>query len=146
MTDTTTRIWHDDIRRAPEGWIWSRTNQHAIWHLAGAAVSGIPVAEISLDHDLGLHELDPADYEKPEILRGSSEETGLQLVQAMCLLRLVPAIVTIHSWNPEGARNMAHVLNDYGHDCLIRPYETSAAQTTARNHKTVDSPEQQEGQ
>ena len=113
------KVWHDDIRQAPEGWVWVRTNQAAIVLLCGSVTN---VTEISLDHDLGLHELDPADYEKPELLKGSSEETGYHLVQAMCLLKVVPEKVTIHSWNPEGAARMASCFNAHGYDCYISPY------------------------
>lgn len=119
------KLWHDDIRRAPEGWIWARTNDQARRVLE----KGI-VAEISMDHDLGLDDLDPdAHYELDGelqhaiFLAGHSEDTGYNLVKWMCETGNVPEKVTIHSWNPQGAGRMATHLNDFGYDCIVSPFD-----------------------
>jgi hypothetical protein len=114
------KVWHDDIRPAPEGWTWARTNTDAIRLLVENEVS-----EISLDHDLGLHHFTEDEIEAdPDLLfgRGQAEETGYDLVNGMCENGYVPPKVTIHSWNPDGARAMAARLNYFGHDCTISPY------------------------
>lgn len=121
MNDTPFRVWHDDIRPAPQGWVWARTNTEAERLLLEN-----DVAEISLDHDLGLHGYTEAEIEaNPELImgRGQAEETGYDLVLWMIFKNRVPPLVTIHSWNPDGAKKMAALLNEYGHDCLIAPYE-----------------------
>jgi hypothetical protein len=45
----TVRVWLDDRREAPEGWVRVRTPEEAIELLRRGGVD-----ELSLDHDLGL--------------------------------------------------------------------------------------------
>lgn len=119
------KLWHDDIRPAPEGWVWARTNDEAKTHLKTGLVE-----EISMDHDLGEHGLDPskvdtmtlAEYRDYMSIRGTGNETGLGLAQWMALLNIIPKKITIHSWNPDGARKMAAVLNNAGANCVIVPF------------------------
>lgn len=111
------KLWHDDIRKAPEGWEWARTNEEAQTLLQSGEVD-----ECSLDHDMGLHELDP-DADGAVFRRGQAEENGTDLVQWMVANDLVPAKVVIHSWNPPGAVRMRQILQDAGHHSLIAPYE-----------------------
>jgi NAD+-processing family protein with receiver domain len=114
------RLWHDDIRPAPDGWVWARTN--------GAAQEILlrdHVGEISLDHDLGLHHFSEAEIAANQELlfgRGSASETGYDLVNWMIEHRCVPPRVTIHSWNPPGALAMAARLNRAGFDCAVVPF------------------------
>jgi hypothetical protein len=116
------KLWHDDVRPPPEGWVWARRNQEAQEMLLANEI-----VECSLDHDLGYHDVvlpdDPDELaEVLLLLRGRSDETGLQLVEWMIEKKLVPPKVTIHSWNPEGARQMAARLNDHGYDCVVQPF------------------------
>lgn len=126
------KLWHDDIRPPPDSsWTWVRTNSQAKAFLLAARKANAAYEEISLDHDLGLDYIDPKVYEsRPEelwVLRGEGKETGLDLVHWMCENDLVPSKVTIHSWNPAGAENMAARLNNFGHDCTIAPFKTPMA-------------------
>lgn len=113
------RLWHDDIRRPPdEGWTWARTNKEAMEILGGGEV-----VEISMDHDLGLHEIDPdASLEMMSFAGRSPDGSGYDLVCWMCENGVVPAIITIHSWNPDGARNMAARFNHFGHNVVVQPF------------------------
>lgn len=59
------KLWVDDIRPAPDDtWVWARTNDVARSILtiarnsAGTEVENL-MTEVSLDHDMGLHDLDP---------------------------------------------------------------------------------------
>jgi hypothetical protein len=116
------RLWHDDIRPAPEGWIWVRTNEAAREILADPEVE---VVEISLDHDLGLDHFSEEEIEAdPELIfaRGEATETGLDLVRWMCETGNVPETIKVHSWNIEGARAMSQWFNDHGHTCLLAPF------------------------
>lgn len=115
------RLWHDDVRPAPEGWIWARTNDDAK-RILGTGVVG----EISLDHDLGWHEYAEEDMDADTILAGIppkwGEETGMDLVHWMIAHDLVPEKITIHSWNPGGAKRMAAALNGAGHGVVVAPF------------------------
>jgi hypothetical protein len=116
------KVWHDDVRPAPDGWVWARTNEVAQHLLLTGEVS-----EISLDHDLGYDNIElPEDADELISvlqLRGQSEETGLDLVKWMCAQGVVPETVTIHSWNPPGARAMAEHLSQHGYECSVLPYQ-----------------------
>jgi hypothetical protein len=103
----TLRIWHDDVRPAPEGWVRARTNDEAKALLLAGGVT-----EISLDHDLGAQdaeqfELDSEEWWAAMTTAGRAAETGFDLVEWMCQTGNVPERVTIHSWNPDGAARMA---------------------------------------
>lgn len=121
------KLWHDDVRPPPPGWVWARTNEKAKEFLSERLVT-----EISLDHDLGLHVLDVPesgadDYwdkviEIANSVTAEDAETGLDLVEWMIIKRLVPHKVTIHSWNPDGAMRMATRLANNGHDVIVQPY------------------------
>ena len=123
-------MWHDDVRPPPKGWVWARTNERAKELLSQRLVT-----EISMDHDLGLHVLEsdvPAPGEEDywdkviEIAYATNTEdaeTGLDLVEWMILKRLVPAKVTIHSWNPSGAMMMATRLANNGHEVVVEPFD-----------------------
>ncbi len=117
------KVWHDDCRPAPEGWIWARTNAQAIAILENQW----PVVEISLDHDLGFHNVEiPDDPDKLIAvmqLKGDEEE-GTELVEWMIENDRVPPHITIHSWNPDGARRMARLLHDAGHSVAVKPFAT----------------------
>ena len=115
------KVWHDDIRPAPKGWEWARTNSRAMELLAKHDVE-----EISLDHDLGLHTFTEEQIrDQPDLMfgRGQAEETGYDLVRWMCDTGNVPRYITVHSWNPDGARRMADHLRDAGHECQVRPFD-----------------------
>lgn len=116
------KLWHDDCRVPPDdSWVWARTNEDAKRHLLTNKV-----AECSLDHDLGLHDLEvPEDEEERlqmTLLRGASSVTGLELVHWMVETGHVPPVVRIHSWNPDGAAAMAARFNRYGYDCIVEPF------------------------
>jgi hypothetical protein len=125
------KLWHDDVRPAPPGWTWARTNEQAIELLSGQHHHGYQVTEISMDHDLGGHDIqmlppemggDAEGYFAKMLYRGSSEETGESLVIWMIENDRVPAKVTIHSWNPAGAERMARRLFDAGHSAAVIPF------------------------
>lgn len=117
------KLWYDDVRPPPDdSWKWAWTNDMAKNFLATGQV-----VECSLDHDMGMDEVElPTDVDEAlDVLaehQKRATETGLDLVHWMVETGNVPPKVTIHSWNPEGARNMAARLNRYGHDCYVEPY------------------------
>lgn len=92
------KLWHDDIRPAPDGWEWCKDNRAAKKLLRTGSVT-----EISLDHDLG------------------TESTGYNLVRWMVRHKCVPEQVTIHSFNPVGAKRMKDHLEAAGHRPQMLP-------------------------
>lgn len=89
------KLFVDDIRREPEGWVRVRTVTEAIRCLATQVVD-----EVSLDHDIscrfGLEE-------------HSSGETFEPVAWYLTLMQRRPA-VRIHTANPEGGMRMARIL------------------------------------
>lgn len=108
------RLWHDDIRPAPEGWIWARTNAEAQKLLEEHYGE---IEEASLDHDLGFENADPNGNGAIYLAGHSPDGTGLDLVRWMIENDRIPPKVTIHSWNSDGALRMARALADAGHAC-----------------------------
>lgn len=110
------KLWHDDVRRAPRGWEWVRTNEDAKRLLATGTVEAI-----SLDHDLGLEDLDP-DTPGAVMFMGQGEETGLDLVRWMLDNDHVPRILDIHSMNVVCGLRMAQTFADAGFEVTYEPY------------------------
>lgn len=90
------KVWLDDVREAPEGWIHIRTPEEAIDLLRSGAVE-----EISLDHDLG-------------IFTEEGEATGydvlLWIEAEVAARRLNPPVMHVHSANPVARRRMGQAI------------------------------------
>jgi hypothetical protein len=91
------KVWLDDERAAPEGWVHVRTPEESIELLRTAEVE-----EISLDHDLGLDV-------------GGRERTGYDVL--LWLEREVaagrarpPAVISVHSGNVGAVNRMEQAL------------------------------------
>lgn len=121
------KLWHDDTRPAPKGWIWTKTNKQAM----AAFENGWPVDEISLDHDLGLHNIelpdDPDEFIDLVQSLGPPQEDGVDLVRWMIENKYIPPKITIHSHNPIRAKEMAALFNDAGHDVILAPFKPPVA-------------------
>lgn len=93
------KVWLDDVRDAPDGWVHVRTPEEAIELLRSGKVE-----EISLDHDLGLAS-DEAERTGYDVLRWLEEAvaTGAWTFP-------LPEI-RIHSANPVGKRRMEHAID-----------------------------------
>jgi hypothetical protein len=92
------RVWLDDLREAPPGWVRVRTPEEAI-----ALLETGEVTEMSLDHDLGL-------------LDGERERTGydvlLWLEREVAEGRWVSPLpeIRVHSANPVGRARMERAI------------------------------------
>ena len=79
------RVWLDDLRNEPVGWVRCRTPEEVIRLLQSGRVE-----EISLDHDLGL-------------LDGEREQTGydvlLWIEQQVAVAGFRPPLMHVHSAN-----------------------------------------------
>src|ERR1017187_4711059 len=84
------KLYLDDERTAPEGWVQVRWPDEAIELLHTGAVT-----HLSLDHDLGDDE------------RGTGYDVLLWIEEQVALYGFVPAaIMEVHSANPAGRKRM----------------------------------------
>lgn len=100
------KLWIDDLRPAPAGYIWVKTVNDAKWYIESAEdveeifPTGTPVIKlIDIDHDAGDFASNGGDYIK---LLDWLEETG----------RNYP--IRLHSMNPVGVQNMRTIINKNG--------------------------------
>ena len=95
--EASVKVWLDDRRAAPEGWVHARTPEEAIDLLRAGGVEAL-----SLDHDLGLD-------------LGERERTGydvlLWLEAAVAAGRVrPPAVLRIHSGNVGAVTRMEQAV------------------------------------
>jgi hypothetical protein len=91
------KLWLDDIRPAPEGWLWCKTadqlRRELIRHRWDLQV-------VSFDHDLGENEETGYDVLK-QLERAAANNAWL----------LIPDRMEIHSANPVGRKNMQAAID-----------------------------------
>ena len=95
------KLWIDDVRPAPEGYVWIRSVNEAIADIEYLEDLNehIYIEFIDIDHDTGDYAYDGGDYIK---LLDWLEETG----------RNYP--IRIHSMNPVGVANMRRIIERNG--------------------------------
>ena len=98
------KIWIDDTRPAPEGYVWCKSVQEAkdtvlMLELYATVNESYKVELIDLDHDASVYAYDGGDYIK---LLDWLEETE----------RNYP--IRIHSMNPVGIENMRRIIQRNG--------------------------------
>lgn len=103
------KIWVDDVRPAPEGYVWRRSVEEAklmieycelcVNDTNPLVVETYTIELIDIDHDAGDYANDGGDYIK---LLDWLEETG----------RNYP--IRIHSMNPVGVANMRRIIERNG--------------------------------
>jgi len=90
------RLWVDDLRPAPSedaAWVHMVSSEAAIAQLDWWRSYGVPVEEVSLDHDLG------------------GDDTSMPVVDWMREHDCWPDEVTVHTANPVGRENLLRALN-----------------------------------
>ena len=92
------RIWVDDVRPAPEGYVWCKSVNEAkdtilMLELYATINEYYKIELIDLDHDAGQY--GPPDYIK---ILDWLEETGRNY------------LIRIHSQNPVGVQNMRRII------------------------------------
>ena len=109
------KLWVDDVRPAPEGYVWCRSVRDAITTIklretrienilqrytpSEMRMKDLSIQIIDIDHDAGDYANDGGDYIK---LLDWLEETG----------RNYP--IRIHSMNPVGVENMRRIIQRNG--------------------------------
>ena len=100
------RIYLDDERQEPEGWIRTKTAAATIVMLRDFSLRGQKVDELSLDHDLGpSHYL--GDY--------SDRNTGYAVLEWIedsikTINYFPPTVIKVHSMNPAGRARMEKLI------------------------------------
>ena len=94
------KIWVDDVRPAPSGWLRARSYDDAVELIDRYSKD---ITEISLDHDLCAAHND-GDF--------SDRRTGYDVLEALLEAGLRPAI-TFHTMNPAGLQRMMDLLDAY---------------------------------
>lgn len=97
-------MWVDDVRPAPDGYMWCKSVNDAIYNIEEAEwyneyVVDVIIELIDIDHDAGEYAVNGGDYIK---LLDWLEETG----------RSYP--IRIHSMNPVGVENMRRIIQRNG--------------------------------
>ena len=95
------RIWLDDTRLAPAGWIWI-TNAHALCLLLDNQMVWDCIEMMSLDHDLGNDDLYGTGYTVVCHIERLVKADG----------RTLDFPVRLHSANPVGIRKMRNVIEN----------------------------------
>lgn len=85
------KLWIDDLRPAPEGWLWAKTPAEALGYLTTGNIS-----EVSFDHDLG------GDLTTRPVIMHLAEFGGW------------PEICRVHSDNTVGREWIEGMINHYG--------------------------------
>ncbi len=104
------KLWIDDVRPAPEGYLWCKSVNDAKWAIELVETTEVffptdgksrkaHIALIDIDHDAGDYARYGGDY--IEVLKWL-EETG----------RSYP--IRIHSMNPVGIQNMRAIIEHNG--------------------------------
>ena len=91
------RVWLDDERPAPDGWVHVRTPEEAIELLRGGGVE-----ELSLDHDLGL-DVGPRERTGYDVLLWLEEEIAAGRARP-------PAVLAVHSGNVGAVKRMEQAI------------------------------------
>ena len=123
-------LWIDDIRNSPDGdeWITCRTVTSAVNAMQQFVTD---IERISFDHDIS-HQISVGNFSRPlpcdETFRPAANFLGLLYKNYNSMphpegMGAWEPIVTIHSANPVGAREIYNILLDYGLDAEIAPLE-----------------------
>jgi GDP-D-mannose dehydratase len=96
------KLFVDDFREAPKGWVLAKTITQAI-----KILSTMSVDEVSLDHDI--------IFETADRKIGFSEENFTAVAWHIAAMpeEIRPKTVFIHTANPTGAKNIESILEKY---------------------------------
>ncbi|ASR76576.1 hypothetical protein SEA_SUSHI23_185 [Streptomyces phage Sushi23] len=90
------KLWIDDIRTCPEGWVWAKDSFAAICHVKKLMLKNHRFEAVSFDHDLG------------------DDDTTRPVVLWMAEHEFWPEKVYVHTANPVGREFLEGIINHYG--------------------------------
>ncbi len=91
------KVWLDDRREPPAGWIWVKTPVETIALLEAGAVE-----ELSLDHDLGLWDDDGREQTGYDVLLWIEEQVVIHGFR--------PPVLAVHSANSAAHERMERAI------------------------------------
>lgn len=94
------KLWIDDVRPAPEGYVWAKSVNEAKWFINCAMWNKERIDFVDIDHDAGEYATDGGDY--IELLNWFEE-------YMICYFP-----IRIHSMNPVGVANMRRIIERNG--------------------------------
>ena len=98
--ETEMKLWIDDLRPAPVGWVWAKTSQEAIDIFTRSSYvkyENNRIDVVSFDHDLG------------------GSDTSRRVVLFLCEYpELWPETCRVHSANPVGVEWLTGMIGRYG--------------------------------
>ena len=105
------RLWIDDVRPAPDGYVWCKSTLnalHTIYHNADE------IEEIALDHDAGEYAIEGGDFIKvlDELERLCHSRNAIK--RTHWLEHCSGYKFSFHSANPVGVANMRRILERNG--------------------------------
>ena len=92
------KIWLDDVRPAPDGYLLCKSVNEAKRAIEQAEAAGEEIEELNCDHDLGDYAPDGGD--------------GIKLIDWLCE-RETYYPVQLHTMNPVGRDNMLRTIRRY---------------------------------
>lgn len=98
------KLFVDDFRKCPEGWVVARTVTEAIRFIATQSIK-----EVSLDHDIACEPAVGGSHTSWETFEPVARYLAL-LNEMYKLTNTVPIEIKIHTANPQGGKKMADIL------------------------------------
>lgn len=93
------KLWIDDVRPAPEGYVWFKSTNETIRYIKVALRWDKRIELIDIDHDAGDYAADGGDYIK---------------ILDYLERHLLDIPIRIHSMNPVGVENMRRIIERNG--------------------------------
>lgn len=116
------KLWVDDIRKAPDDtWTVAETVTEAINFLS---IFGAKTTHISLDHDISFQvEVNGLSrpYPSPETFQAVARFIAVYVAFGYKDTGLVLPTITVHSANPDGAKEIQSILKQAGIDAEYTP-------------------------
>jgi len=117
----TMKLFVDDIRDAPEGWVLARTISEAITILR---MYGLEITHVSLDHDISIpvkvgNVIRP--YPSPDTFKAVAYYIEQLILDESGGMK-ESVVVTTHSANPDGRKAIVEIFDDIGIKCTETPY------------------------
>lgn len=102
------RLYLDDQRIEPEGWLRVTTAENCIWALQEFAGH---IEELSLDHDLDEHvDTRQRGYGEPAVATGYDVAKWLEEKAFHQRWEFIPRVLKCHSQNPKGAEDIRNTF------------------------------------